>query len=160
MFINIYFYTLKDKETLDRLDPRSKSIFTQDLITQYTLRPDELEECCLADFASEYNIISKINIVRNEDQEINDDDEDDSENSDIHEKKIMQLKDNSKSIVKCKTSKIIRFLNVSFALDDLNYYREQLMLFLPWKNEATELLHIDYKSKFESNLDKIMVNKK
>ena len=39
-----------------------------------------------------------------------------------------------------KTPKILRYVRYSKIHDPENYYREQLMLFLPWRDEKKDLL--------------------
>jgi hypothetical protein len=53
------------------------------------------------------------------------------------------LLDKSGYVTKRKVRKIIRFRHYSQAQDLENYWREQLMLFVPWRNEEEELLSLD-----------------
>ena len=44
-------------------------------------------------------------------------------------------------IVLCKNTKILRYVRYSEKVDSENYYRDQLMLFHPWRNEEHDLLN-------------------
>ena len=148
---------LKSKDHLKELPIDSKNIFEQDLLTQYCLRPNELKDCCLARFASEYETSYTKKIKEFEDD--NDDNENNNNNtndqSDSNE--ILQLKDKSRYIHKLKKFKIVRFPHVDFDIDEQNFYREQLMLFLPWNDENSK---INYQVEYEKNIDTINKNKK
>ena len=54
-----------------------------------------------------------------------------------------------------RREKIIRFRNFKLHQDPENYYREQLMLFLPWSNEEEDLIHINHEQTFELHKDLI-----
>ena len=121
------------------------------------MRPNELKDCCLARFASEYETSYTKKIKEFEDD--NDDNENNNNNtndqSDSNE--ILQLKDKSRYIHKLKKFKIVRFPHVDFDIDEQNFYREQLMLFLPWNDENSK---INYQVEYEKNIDTINKNKK
>jgi len=55
-------------------------------------------------------------------------------------KEKFYLRDSSGYVTKRNNRKIIRFRHYG-KLDVINYNREQLMLFVPWRDETTELLH-------------------
>ena len=144
---------LKSNEILQKLDSDSKDVFVQGLIDMYSNRPDEMKDICLADFASLYNVSKKqrgnVQITENSDDEDVIDDE-------IDEKSITLKMKNGKGWIKRRTKKkIIRFRNFKLHQDPENYYREQLMLFLPWNNEEEDLIHIDHEETFESHKDLI-----
>jgi hypothetical protein len=54
--------------------------------------------------------------------------------------------------------KIIRYPKCSLLRDEFAYYRQQLMLFLPWTNETRDLDQINLKEQFESNRGVIRKN--
>ena len=85
----------------------------------------------------------------------NSDDKDviDNEND---EKVVAQKMKNGKGwITKRIKKKVIRFRNFKLHQDPENYYREQLMLFLPWSNEEEDLIHINHEETFELYKDLI-----
>ena len=112
-----------------------------------------MKNVCLADFASMYNVSKKqtynVQVTENSDDEDVIDDEND-------EKSIPLKMKNGKGWIKKRTKKkIIRFRNFKLHQDAENYYREQLMLFLPWSNEEEDLIHINHEETFELNKDSI-----
>ena len=142
---------LKSDEILQQLDPDSKDVFVQGLIDTYINRPEQMKNICLADFASMYNVSKKqtynAQVTENSDDEDVIDDEND-------EKSIPLKMKNGKGWIKKRTKKkIIRFRNFKLHQDAENYYREQLMLFLPWSNEEEDLIHINHEETFELNKD-------
>lgn len=56
---------------------------------------------------------------------------------------------------------MIRYVRFNKNQDPENYYREQLMLFLPWRKEIEDFLgsHSSYESKFIQNKDIIFNNR-
>ena len=57
------------------------------------------------------------------------------------------LKDGSGEVSERRATKVIQYRKYGFAVDPVNYYREQAMLYIPWRNEDEELLTIDCKAK-------------
>ncbi|CAF4902876.1 unnamed protein product [Rotaria magnacalcarata] len=85
----------------------------------------------------------------------NSDDEDVIDNE-IDEKTIALKMKNGKGWIKNrKKKKIIRCRNFKLHQDPENYYREQLMLFLPWSNEEENLININHEETFELYKDLI-----
>ena len=120
---------VKSDEVLQKLEPDSKDVFVQGLIDMYINRPEEMKNVCLADFASLYNVSKKqtnnVQITENSDDE-------DIIDNEIDEKIFALKMKNGKGWIKKRTKKkIIRFRNFKLHQDLENYYREQLMLFLP-----------------------------
>lgn len=70
----------------------------------------------------------------------------------------MQLKDNSGFIRERTKPKVIRYRRYNLDIDADNYYREQLMLFYPWRNEQTDILDINRPKIFLENRDIIIEN--
>ncbi|CAM2727505.1 unnamed protein product [Rotaria socialis] len=144
---------LKSDEILQKLEPDSKDVFVEGLIDTYTNRPDEMKNVCLANFASLYNVSKK----KTDNAQIteNSDDEDVIDNE-IDEKTIALKMKNGKGWIKNrKKKKIIRYRNFKLHQDPENYYREQLMLFLPWINEEENLININHEETFELYKDLI-----
>lgn len=82
-------------------------------------------------------------------------DSSDKENSNIGT--WIKLLNNDGYIRKRKIARIIRYRCYNKQQDPVNYYREQLMLYVLWRNEKLELLHenINIIAKYEENIDKI-----
>ncbi|CAF4606665.1 unnamed protein product, partial [Rotaria sp. Silwood2] len=144
---------LKSDEILEKLEPDSKDVFVEGLIDMYINRPDEMKNVCLADFASLYNISKKktgyTEIIQNSDNEDIVDDEIDDKNT------ALKMKNGKGWIKKRTKKKIIRYRNFKLHQDPENYYREQLMLFLPWSNEEEDLIYINHEETFELHKDLI-----
>ncbi|CAF3286262.1 unnamed protein product [Rotaria sp. Silwood2] len=138
---------LKSDEILQKLEPDSKDVFVEGLIEMYANRPGEMKNVCLADFASMYNISKK---KTDNDRIIeNSDDEDITENESDNKIAPMKMKNGKGWIKKRTKKKIIRYRYFKLHQDPENYYREQLMLFLPWTNEEEDLIHINHEERFE-----------
>ena len=144
---------VKSDEVLQNREPDSKVVFVQGLSDMYTNRPEEMIDICLADFASLYNVSKKqtgnVQITENSDDEYIVEDE-------VDGKSIALKMKNGKGWIKRGTKKkLIRFRNFKLHQDPENYYREQLMLFLPWNNEEEDLIYINHEEKFELHKDLI-----
>ena len=70
--------------------------------------------------------------------------------------KILALKDNKGFIRLRKTAKIIRYRRYQKEKEPANFYREKLMLYVPWRDEDNDLINIDHQTKFDSLASTIM----
>lgn len=61
---------------------------------------------------------------------------------------------------KRQRQKIIRFVNFNSNTKKLDHYREQLMLYLPWRNELLDLIKINQESIYLKNIKIIESNRK
>ncbi|XP_061196745.1 uncharacterized protein LOC133205019 [Saccostrea echinata] len=166
-------FLLKPLEVLQELPDNSTNIQSDNWIKRYQRRPKALEHCCLADFVSKFDIIlppkdkrQMLNneyLPENELEEENDDDLIHGQTNDI------QVEDFEKeypmtdgSILKHRrVQKIIRFVRFNKNQDPENYFREQLMLFLPWRNELSDLkgTHVNYETSFIQYQEKVLLKK-
>ncbi|XP_072162087.1 uncharacterized protein [Bemisia tabaci] len=137
---------VKFEKELKKLDSNSEDIIDKNILDYYSERPKKLERLCLADFAAWYET-SQTNKAIEKNQ---------TDNIDCN----VILK-NSKTITyrKRKTDRIIRFKNFSVNKDDYNYYRTNVMLFWPWRDERKEILRTDIYQVFEKNITKIKRNR-
>ena len=148
-------FLLKPKSSLDDLPAESTDIESDNIIQRYSKRPRQLQKLCLADYVSKVDVIyPKENKLPTEMEVKNDDDV--SENSSSDENQDIQEGANiahdpisSDFLFKAKTGtvyksrkvpKVIRYVRYNKKKDPENYCREKLMLFLPWRNEAKDLL--------------------
>lgn len=127
---------IKTTDILRKLEPNSTNIFVSGLIEHYCVRPSELEHTCLADFAANFDFskhkkISKSKLDFDEDGDILAKDSAYSENK---FDKVFQLQNKSGYVFKRQKEKIIRFVSYNH-LDKINYYKEKLMLYHPWRTE-------------------------
>ena len=159
-------HLVKSKEELELLnDDNSTDIYSIDSIEYYEARHDYFEKYCLAEFISYLNIEpirkSKKRIFQI-DEIINDDIED--KESEVFEENSFEFKSNSRCKGKMakirKHPKIIRFVNFDRKKSESDYYREQIMLFTHWRNEINQIVNIDHKATYYSNLTSIEENKK
>lgn len=135
----------------------STDIETDNIIKRYQRRPRNLEHLCLANFVAWFSCVkdkdtndSSINcnsstaLIFNDclpETDLNDNVDDDppDENNEIDDTTKYKLRGGMK-LVKRKRAKIIRSVRFNKEKDPENYYREQLMLYTPWRNEQTDLI--------------------
>ncbi len=121
---------LKRNDKLRQLPPDSTEIFDDGLIEKYLKRGKRLKNVCLAYFAATYLKLNEIEDIES------------IENPDPNEK-----------------LKIIRYPKCSLLRDEFAYYRQQLMLFLPWTNETRDLDQINLKEQFENKKNRDTIRK-
>ncbi|KAG5679958.1 hypothetical protein PVAND_009493 [Polypedilum vanderplanki] len=151
---------LKSNAELERIaksNPDSVDIYKKGPIDRYADRPDELEDICLADFIALYNYHTKgKQTTTDNDDDAPEDEEldvidDDNDNEQTVEKKGIELKNNSGYLTVRRRPKIIRYARFNRHEDEANYFREMVLLFLPWRNEDEEVESQDCAKKFKEN---------
>ena len=103
-------------------------VSTSNLISRYTKRSKKLETVTLADYAAWYDEanIKSTEYLNNDDEQFSDDETHD-------------FAHDTKTVAKRKRPRIIR--SVRFAENEPEkHYREKLMLYTHWRNEASDLL--------------------
>ena len=144
-------FLLKPKAALDELPAESTDIESDNVIQRYSKRPKQLSKFCLADYVSKVDIIyPKGNKVPEKVNDKNDDDQGDSSSSNESEDSLdddnsqgsdlLYKTKNGIKYKKRKVPRIIRYVKYNKKKDPENYFREQLMLFVPWRNEQKDLL--------------------
>ncbi|XP_055687292.1 uncharacterized protein LOC129792356 [Lutzomyia longipalpis] len=123
--INERVRILKPNAQLKKLDKNSKNIFAESIFDKYSKRDNELENVTLIEYAADYYMKKKT------DEEENDDD--------VTEYGMR------------KKSKIVMYKGYKEFQDPNNYYREQVLLFLPWRNEKEEIEDCDCRIKYMNN---------
>lgn len=121
----------KSTTALQELPDDDTDVFELGLVDKYQARPEKFHHVCLADFAAKYR----------ENYNYNGKDE------------------KSEKFLERKTKRVIRFVGFKKDKSEVDYYREQLMLYFPWTNESEELNDLelaDLKEKYESNQSEIM----
>jgi len=139
-------YILRPQEELEELEDDSTEIRCKNLLDYYVLRPDELEDTCLAEFASMFERTIVPPSLTGKDRK--------------NKTQTFKLKKNSGFVRKRTTPKIIRYRHYGKKEDFKNYCREQLMLFVPWRDEKDELLEIDHVKTANDLRDTIRKNSK
>ena len=149
---------LKPQSVLEKMDPDDTNVYALSILDKYAHRPNNLEQLCYADFASNY-IGKKVDV--------------DSENiesytvpvSDVVQVPLnsncIVLKDNLGQMRKRSRPCVIRFHKVSKLKSPEGFYLRIVQLYLPWRNEG-ELKHQDgtYESKYKEVENEISVNMK
>ena len=145
-------FLLKSRKELEALPKESTEIEADNTIKRYARRHEGLKDYCLADFVSK--VVSVANIKQGHDQECknyNDFSDYDEEEPDEMTRAQQEESNTSKlrnsvtkgnvRIVLRKNTKVLRYVHYSKKVDSENYYREQLMLFHPWRNKEQDLLN-------------------
>ena len=172
-------FLLKKLDKLKELPDNSPDIESDKLIKRYQRRPKKLEELCLAEFAAWFNCVRDKHADTTSDQSIptgsdgfmpetnldkNTDDDVlinmDNENEQETETNQYHIRGGMK-LVKCRKRKIIRSVRFHKEKDSENYFREQLMLYTPWRKETTDLQGDcqSYQERFEQLEEKILCNR-
>ena len=150
---------LKPKAVLETMDDDDEDIFQGNIILRYAVRPERLDNMCLASFAANYSMSSRekndgecdhvTNVLDGDDQEIPD--------SEDMPKKI-HLRDGSGTMTRRKREAVIRFRKFNVEKEQEDFCRAKLMLFLPWRNEQRDLLkdYSDYSSHYKAVVDEVM----
>ena len=148
-------FLLKPKSVLDELPAESTDIESSNVIQRYSKRPKQLSKFCLADYVSKVDVIyPKGDKLPEKFEEKNEDEIDESSSSDENEKCLQDennANDSHTSVLlyeakngtkykKRKVPRIIRYVRYNKKNDSENYYRERLMLFIPWRNEEKDLI--------------------
>ena len=149
------FFLLKPKSVLEELPAESTNIESDNIVQRYSKRPRQLQRFCLADYVSkvdaiypkgnklpetaEYRKDDSIGDENSSDENENSEDEEMVENGNTASVLIHIAKNGTKYKYR-KVLKVIRFVRYNQTKDPENYYRDQLMLFMPWRNEQKDLL--------------------
>jgi hypothetical protein len=142
-------YMKKSKSELELLDPDCTDVVVKGMLDHYLNRPNELEDICLADFAANYTFHTKLNKKRKFDEIDNE-----------VTSNFWKLKDNSGYIIKRTKSRIIRYRRYDVTQNKEDFYREQLMLYLPYRNEDTEIVNVDHELLYLNHDEQISENRK
>eukprot|EP00794_Sanderia_malayensis_P013191 gene13191-biopygen10520 len=144
---------LKSMEKINELPDNSMEIESDNVIKRYQRRPHQLENICLADFVAWYETVSCMQ-SNDETQELKKTLYDDLPENDLSENhdddcitncdletaaKTYKLPGGLKLVRRTK-SKVLRSIRYDKNKDPENYFRERLMLYLPWRNEYKDLL--------------------
>ncbi len=157
---------LKKIDKLRELPDTSPDIESDNIIKRYQRRPKQLENMCLADFVAWFNCVKDFDGIEESEQcrskfydfapennlEDNTDDDPGNVNCNELENKVTQFKlKGGMKLVKRKKPKIIRSVRFNKKKDPENHYREQLMLYTPWRKETVDLIKDceTYQERFE-----------
>ena len=147
-------FLLNKLDKLKELPDNSADIESDNITKRYQRRPRQLEKLFLADFVAWFNCVknetadrgcNKPSVTSIDDfmPETNfDDNTDDDPNSNDFpgcEPNQHKLRGGMR-LIKRKKPKIIRFARYNKNKDPEDHYREQLMLYTPWRKETTDLI--------------------
>lgn len=147
-------FLLKSKANLEKLSADSTDIEAENIIKRYSKRPKQLEKWCLADYASKLNVSyprlpdsdevdwdGDDDNAQSSDSEGYSNDEDDLKFEEQSFPKVINITlPNGTTIKERKCARVLRYVRFNLKTDAENYYRERLLLFLPWRNEETDLI--------------------
>ena len=169
-------FLLKSKKELEALPDESTDIEADNIVKRYARRHESLESYCLADFVSKIVSVSKVaskespqmgnepdSFIQVNDDENEDESVDNKSNSiDTSQKLRFSVINGDFRIVLRTKPKIIRYVKYNQKVDPENYFREQLMLFYPWRKEETDILngHNTYEDHFKAVQETIKLRRK
>ena len=113
------------KSNIDQLDDDAE-VAESNVLTRYSNRKQSLEPVCLADYVASYDYVSNVHASSNSDDEYPADD-----NTFTRDVKQPRRR---------KVPRIIRTFVFNPENDPEKVARQKLMLYLPWRNETTDLL--------------------
>ena len=131
----------KSLKKLEQLEPNSKDVTYKSNIDRYMMRPKQLASWCLADYVAkidiEYPSKEKFLHCDTDEEVINGDElEDHDQHVSYYSEGNFPIQMRNGIMLKQRTkNKVIRFRNYRLKNDSENYYRERLMLYVPWKKE-------------------------
>ena len=144
-------FLLKPKAVLDELPAESTDVQSENVIQKYSKRPMQLGKLCLADYVSKVDVTypkgnkfsEKVDDTNDDDSFVNssgDESDDSFDDNNSQSSNLLFEAKNGTQYKKRKVQRIIRYVRYNRKRDPENYFREQLMLFVPWRNEQKDLI--------------------
>ncbi|CAG4957666.1 unnamed protein product [Parnassius apollo] len=158
-------HILKSYLDLQSLEPDSSDIFQKGIIDYYSKRPLSLENISLSHFVAYYTYSKKTHSASSI-ETLNDSSQAINYSQAVEEVEAegnwIPLQDNLGYIRKRTKTRVIRFRRYSYIDDPDNFYREQIMLYIPWRSEEEELLNpnINIKDIFDEYKERIKAESK
>ena len=156
----------KSMEMLKEMKPESKQVTMLSNIDRYAMRPKQLENWCLANYVARLEVDYKKSKIKYND-EFEEDLIPDPEVQEVHEQEeafiendIFPLPTKSGHVLKLrKRNKIIRFRRYNPKKNPEDFFRERLLLYLPWRQENNLIEpYASYEAAFNVHKDIIMKN--
>ena len=172
---------LKPQSQLQNMDDEDEDIECKGLIPKYRERPKSMEKITLAEFASIYekksfterkqslykktfdNLLPEPPDEQNEDSEDNDESpHDQTEDNTYSCQPSTSNEQTGPTYRKRNRRKIIRTVHFNQDVDTENYYRELLMLYIPWRDEETDLVEncTSFKEQYQKMMHQIQEKRK
>ncbi|KAJ8676999.1 hypothetical protein QAD02_012786 [Eretmocerus hayati] len=126
---------LKTSKDIKKLDDDSEEIYYENIFQNYEKRNKALDDCCLAEYVTEHKITKSKPFC-----ELYDTIEEGFQDS------------------RRKKPKILRYRRYRLHEDPVNYYREQVLLFFPWRKEFEDIESKDCEVSINRNKDTIRKN--
>jgi len=145
---------MKTIQELQNLEPDSTDIAARGLLDHYSHRPEELEFSTLAEFAAEYTYSKKRPNTKEVKEDHDGNIEEDLSGCEA-ECKVFCLDDGSGFVKKRNFSRIIRYRRYGEFENPEDFYRESIMLYLPWRNERADILERDIPQLYIQNKSQI-----
>jgi len=124
---------LKPSSQLSHLDAESDDVYMTGLVQRYAARPDSLTSMCLADFAAEYDVCyGRQQTTHVDDLQPTDDDSKNFDN-------IITLQNGLGKMRHRKVRAVLLTHRFSQDKEPERFYHSELMLFVPWRNEESDL---------------------
>jgi len=151
---------LKDQSVIERMDPDDTNVYKTNMLEKYANRPDNLEDLCYADFATNYTTCKSLESqiegddVQNYTMPVNA-----TEDTDDTKSQIISLKNKMGKMKKRQRPCVMRYHKISKLKDSEQYFMTLLQLYMPWRNED-ELKgnSSTYCKKYQDVLSSIQVN--
>lgn len=148
----------KELQKIYKTNPDSLDVFIENQIDRYPRRPKLFESLCLAEYVALLNIKKtqkKASINEKENASTENEFSDLEEEQNIKSNNIIE--DGYEYCVRRKP-KCINWLGYKEEQDPLNYYREMIMLFLPWRDEKEDVESCNLEIVYEKHFNEIKSN--
>jgi len=158
---------VKSKQVLNQMNKNSTNIYAEGILEHYAVRNKKLDNVCLAEYATWFEYYANSNMLNSvkpveehniprfqeEDDEVDEDLLDKSAEPEIESDEILQIQqelteefmgfipqlDGKAYVRKRKSQKIIRCKRYNKIREPIEYYRVDLLLYYPWRNEQRDI---------------------
>ncbi|CAG9577151.1 unnamed protein product [Danaus chrysippus] len=151
---------IKTEKELERLPDENKNVWKENLFENYENRPAELEDISLIQFVAWYTVraTKKLSGPRIRNQYWDSEDEEDIEKEVTPEENVNHQSE--KVFYNRKTPRIVRYRRYDMTNHMLDYKREMVTLFIPFRNEERDILaDMRFNQIYEENEQLILASK-
>lgn len=135
--VNERTFILKPMDELKKLEDDCEDVVAQGLLDHYANRSEDLEDLCLAEIATNYEFVTKTSHKS----------EEAFHRAEARSNYFLQIDGSGFFRLRTGNRKILRYRHYSKNADCPNYYREQLTLFLPWRDEDRDINRLNMEQK-------------
>ncbi|XP_061381656.1 uncharacterized protein LOC116776497 isoform X3 [Danaus plexippus] len=150
----------KTEKELDRLPDEETSVWKENYFENYENRPAELEDVSLIQFVAWYKTRTrkKMSGPQIANQNWDSEDEEDVEEDITPEENMNQQSE--KVFYRRKTPRVVSYLRYDMTNHELDYKREMVTLFIPFRNEERDILaDMSFNQIYEENEELILVRR-